>query len=59
MNLGALASNALEKLKRNHESWEYRENTIIQAAILMFSDARKEDIQYYLRKIHYNDGRYA
>lgn len=59
LNLGGLASKALAKLKTNHECWAYRENTIIQAAILMFSDASKEDIESYLKKIHCNDGRYA
>lgn len=53
------AEKALSALVRSHSNWAYRENTIIQAAIIMLSEASKEDVEKYLRKVHQKDGRYC
>lgn len=49
----------LEKLVKEHESWIYRRNTIVQAAIIAFLDLAPDTRDYYLKEIHKRDGRWG
>lgn len=57
--LAPLAEKALSSTMLKHESWAYRPNTIIQAAIVAFSEMTEEQQTDYLRKVHRQDGRFG
>lgn len=58
LRLSPKVAKTLAQLVIVHESWAYRTNTIIQAAIVAFSEMSKEDQITYLRKVHQQDGRF-
>lgn len=59
INLAPMAEKALASTLLIHESWAYRSNTIIQAAIVAFSEMGKEKQIDYLRKVRRKDGRFG
>lgn len=59
LNLMQDAEQALYSLVNDHENWAYRTNTIIQAAIVAFSEMPNEQQDDYLKRVHRNDGRYV
>lgn len=59
VNLAPMAEQALSSTLLIHRNWAYRKNTIIQAAIVAFSEITKEQQADYLRKVHRQDGRFV
>lgn len=59
LNLMQDADLALSALIKEHESWAYRVNTIVQASIVAFSEMPKEQQIDYLKRVHRKDGRYC
>lgn len=57
INLAPLAEEALSRTLTIHECWAFRSNTIIQAAIVAFSEMTNEQQIDYLRKVRKKDGR--
>lgn len=57
LRLSPSVAKTLAQLVDIHENWSYRTNTIIQAAIVAFSEMSKEDQITYLKKVHQQDGR--
>lgn len=58
LNLMPEAEEALSTLVKEHDSWAYRTNTIVQAAIVAFSEMPKEQIKEYLSRVRRYDGRF-
>lgn len=50
---------SLSRLIEKYKSWIYRSNTIVQAAILAFSEMSEERQKDYLLRIHRKDKRFA
>lgn len=59
INLAEMAESSLQKLELKHNSWIYRCNTIIQAAIIAFSEMSEQQQTDYLEKVHQKDMRYS
>lgn len=58
LNLMSDAEKALSALVNEHKCWAYRANTIVQAAIVAFSELTKEQQITYLKQVHSKDSRY-
>lgn len=58
VNLMQDAEKSLSALVEKHECWLYRNNTIVQAAIVAFSEMSHERQIDYLRRIRKKDRRF-
>ena len=59
LNLMPDAEKALSALVDKHESWAYRSNTIVQAAIVAFNEMAADRQKEYLQRIHRKDKRFC